>query len=123
MQIKTTLKYQPHTDQNDRHQKIYRDFAGDPVAKNLACHAGDAGLIPDLGRSHTPQGNVTPVPHLGSSSRKYYSPCASSLCFSKREATAKRSLCIASREWPPLAVTRASLHAAVKTQGSQKIKK
>ena len=24
------------------------DFPGDPVVKNLTCHAGDAGLIPGL---------------------------------------------------------------------------
>ena len=69
MQIKTTLKYQPHTDQNDHHQKIHRDFSGDPAVKNLAYNAGDAGLIPGPGRSHMPQGKVAPVPHLESPSR------------------------------------------------------
>ena len=30
------------------------DFPGDAVVKNPPANAGDAGLIPDLGRSHMP---------------------------------------------------------------------
>ena len=33
------------------------DFPGGPVVKNLPANAGDTGLIPGPGRSHTPQGN------------------------------------------------------------------
>ena len=46
-----------------------------------------------------------------------------SLCYSTREATAMRSLYIATREQPPLAATGEGQCAAVKTQHSQKIKK
>ena len=34
-----------------------QDFPGGPVVKNLPVNAGDTGLIPALGESHTPQGN------------------------------------------------------------------
>ena len=33
------------------------DFAGGPAAENLPANAGDTGLIPSPGRSHTLQGN------------------------------------------------------------------
>ena len=32
-------------------------FPGGSVMKNLPANAGDVGLIPDLGRSHTPRSN------------------------------------------------------------------
>ena len=39
-----------------------RDFPGGPVIKNPPCNAGNTGLIPDLGRSHTPRGQLSLCP-------------------------------------------------------------
>ena len=33
------------------------DFPCGLVVKNLPAHAGDTGLVPDLGRFHMPRGN------------------------------------------------------------------
>ena len=38
-------------------RKTLGDFPGDPGVKNLSASAGDISLIPELGRSHMPQGN------------------------------------------------------------------
>ena len=38
-------------------KKIRMDFPGGSVVNNSPANAGDMGLIPDLGRSHMPQGN------------------------------------------------------------------
>ena len=35
-------------------KKTVSDVPGDPEVKNLSASAGDAGLIPGLGRSHMP---------------------------------------------------------------------
>ena len=59
---------------------------------------------------------------------KELSPCITAteacvpygLCSAAREATTMRNLCTATREEPPLAVTRESPCAAMKTQHSQK---
>ena len=37
--------------------KVKEDVPGGPVVKNPPANAGDTGSIPDLGRSHMPQGN------------------------------------------------------------------
>ena len=37
--------------------RIFTDFPGGPVVKNLPVNAGDTGSIPGPGRSHMPQGN------------------------------------------------------------------
>ena len=37
--------------------KKSRDCPGGSVGKNLPANAGDTGLIPGPGRSHTPRGN------------------------------------------------------------------
>ena len=39
------------------------DFPGGPVVKNLSTNAGDAGLIPELGRS-SGKGNGNPQRNL-----------------------------------------------------------
>ena len=39
-------------------------FLGSSVVKNPPANAGDTGLIPDLGRSHVPQGNQACGPQL-----------------------------------------------------------
>jgi len=36
---------------------VQASFCGGSVMKNLPANAGDVGLIPDLGRSHTPRSN------------------------------------------------------------------
>ena len=38
-------------------RKTLGDFPGDPGVKKLSASAGDISLIPELGRSHMPQGN------------------------------------------------------------------
>ena len=38
-------------------RKTWGDFLSGPVVKNLPANAGDVGLIPELGRSHLPQGS------------------------------------------------------------------
>ena len=35
-------------------EKWCQGFPGGPVVENLPCRAGDTGLIPGQGRSHTP---------------------------------------------------------------------
>ena len=39
-------------------EKKALDFPGGPVVKNLTAIAGDMGLIPGLGRSHIPTGQL-----------------------------------------------------------------
>ena len=43
---------------------IDRGFRGGLVIKTLPCNTTDTGSIPDLGRSHMPQGNEACVPQL-----------------------------------------------------------
>ena len=40
----------------DEALKCMLEFPGGPVVKNLPANAGDAGLIPGLGRFHTQHG-------------------------------------------------------------------
>ena len=45
---------------------LYLGFPGDTVVKNLPFNAGDASLILDPGRSHTPRSNQALVPQVSS---------------------------------------------------------
>ena len=38
-------------------RKTLGDFPGGPAVKNLPANVGDIGLIPEVGRSHMPQGS------------------------------------------------------------------
>ena len=58
-------------------------FPGGSVVKNSPANAGDKGSIPGLGKSHNPQGKLSPAPQL----LKPASPC------STREASPVRSPC------------------------------
>ena len=92
------------------------DFPGGPGAKNQPANEGIQ--VPSL---------VWEDPTCHRISSK---PCAATtepvpqplkaLCSATREATARRSLRAAAREWPLLDLTRGSLQAPVKTQHSQK---
>ena len=42
----------------------HKTFPGGSVLKNLPANAGDTGLIPDPGRSHTPRSNKARAPQL-----------------------------------------------------------
>ena len=42
----------------------HKTFPGGSVVKNLPANAGDTGLIPDPGRSHTPRSNKARPPQL-----------------------------------------------------------
>ena len=64
---------------------LTRDFSGGTVDKNLPASAGDTGLIPGPGESHTPRSNYGHALQLLSLSTY-------SLCFTTRETTALRSL-------------------------------
>ena len=64
------------------------------MVKNLLGNAGDTGLIPGLGRFHIPRSNEACVPQP-------LSPGSAA-----GEATAMRSLHIATREQPLLAATK-----------------
>ena len=75
-------------------RKAKRGFSGGSVVNNLPANAGDTGSIPGLGRSHMP-GEAKPLCH------NYWSPISYSLCCESREATAMRSLYIATREKTP----------------------
>ena len=48
----------------DGKEKCGRGFPGGSVVKNLLVKAGDTGLIPDPGRSHTLQSNQAHAPQL-----------------------------------------------------------
>ena len=39
-------------------------FPGGSVVKNSPANAGDKGSIPGLGKSHNPQGKLSPAPQL-----------------------------------------------------------
>jgi len=43
-------------------KRIYWDFLGGPVVKNLPANAGDMGSVPALGRFHMP-GATKPMRH------------------------------------------------------------
>ena len=45
-------------------KEVYGDFPGGAVVKNPPANAGDMGSIPDLERSHMPQGNYARAPQL-----------------------------------------------------------
>ena len=49
------------------------DFPGGPVVKNPPANAGDAGLIPGLGRFHMPQDNCA-LPQEKPSQREDHTP-------------------------------------------------
>ena len=79
--------------------------------KNPSSNAGDAGWIPDLGRSHWRQSKLSPEPQLLSlrsraHEQRLLSPCATTtevraprrLCSATRKATAMRSPLMATRE-------------------------
>ena len=95
----------PHHLLTLRHTKW--DFPGGPVVKSLPASAESMGSIPDLGRFHMLWSNQAHVSQL----LKLLHPTVC-LC-------SKRSPCTATREQPPLATSRESLQAAVKTQHSQ----
>ena len=44
--------------------KLYGDFPGGTVVKNLPANGGDTGSSPGPGRSHTPWSNEAHVPQL-----------------------------------------------------------
>ena len=88
------------------------DFPGGPMVKNLPVNAGDTVLILGLGRSHILWGNKASVPLL-------LKPTYSRACALQPEAITLRSLRIAIREKPLLAVTGESPRAAIKTRHSQ----
>ena len=52
------------------HEEVYTgmiivwDISGGPVVQNLPTKAGDAGLIPSLGRAHVPKNNKAREPQL-----------------------------------------------------------
>ena len=64
---------------------LTRDSSGGTVDKSLAASAGNTGLIPGPGESHTPRSNYVHGLQLWSLSTY-------SLCFTTGEATAIRSL-------------------------------
>ena len=60
-------------------------FLGGSVAKNLPVKAGDAGSIPDPGRSHMPWETKPVHQQLLSLSRNYWRLRAESLCIATRD--------------------------------------
>ena len=119
--------------------EISRGFPGGAVVKNPPANAGDTGSSPGLGRSHMPQiphGATKPMCHnywacaLEPMSHNYWAHMSQLL----KPAHLEPVLCNKrshrnekpvhrNEEWPLLTATRESLHAATKTQCSQKEKK
>ena len=83
------------------------------MVKNIPARAEDTGSIPGLGRFHKPGGDWACV----ATTTEAWTP---RLCSAIREATTVRSPCNAAREYTLLVTIRESLHAAPKTQHSQK---
>ena len=106
-------------------KNIFQGFPGGAVVKNPPANAGDTSLSPGLGRSHMPRSNK-PMRHsywacaLEPTSHNHWSPRTYSPCFTTREATAMRSLCTTTKNSPRSPQLEKSLHAAMKTQRSQK---
>ena len=100
-------------------------FPGGAVVKNPPAKAGDTGLSPGPGRSHTPQSNSAHSPQLLSLHSRAQEPqllkpasLEPMLCNKRRHRNEKPTH--RNKEWPPLVTTRESLHAATKAQCSQK---
>ena len=87
--------------------KRREDFSDGPLVRNPPVSAGDTDSIPDPGGSHMLRGSQAHEPALWT------------LRPETREATAERTLHAAPGEQTPLATTRESPHAAVKTQRSR----
>ena len=112
----TTLLWPLHTFKNYG----LGDFACGPVVKNLVANAGDTCSIPGPG-TKTP----CAVEQLSLQATSTEPSCCNywgwvpwSPRSTAREASTRRSLCPAAREWPPLITTRESLCTARKTQNS-----
>ena len=56
----TTAKFIPKV----KNPNTHLSFPGGSEVKNLPAHAGDTGLIPDLGRFHRPGSNSAHAPQL-----------------------------------------------------------
>ena len=84
--------------------------------------AGDMDLSPGSGRFHLLQDPWAQLQSLCSQTVTSELVCCNCwrLWTTTREAIVRRNPCTATREQPPLAATRESLHAATKTQCSQK---
>ena len=95
-------------------------FLGGPVVKNLSANAGDTGLIPGPGRSHKLRSNFWACT-LETESYNYWSLCALGPMCHKRNHHNEKPM-DHNEQRPPLASTRESPHAAMKTQHSQKCK-
>ena len=88
-------------------------FPGGSVIKNSA-NAGDAGSVPDPGRSHMLLSIVACEPQLLNVCPRAWElqilkPGALKPVLHSKKATAVRSLCTATREQPPLTTTRENL--------------
>ena len=90
---------------------IGKDLSDVPVVWNLPANAGDTGLIPDPGRFHLPQQSL---PAAASSKACALEPVVQNM---KIHCSEKPAHC---NKQQPLAVTRETPHAAMKTQQSQK---
>ena len=93
--------------------KSWQGFPGGAVVENLPANAGDTGSSRGLGRSHMPRSNWAREPQLLSLRVWSLCPRNSRSCDSERPAHRDG-------EWPPLAATRESPSAEMKTQHSQK---
>ena len=67
------------------------DFPGGTVVKNLPANAGDVGLSPGLGRSHTPRSNKACAPQLLSLRSRACKPQITSLRAATTEARTPRA--------------------------------
>ena len=79
----------------NRKKAASQGFPGSPVVKNLSANAGNMGLIPGLGRSHTPQGNqvrVLPLlrPGSGAYAPQQEKPLQREACAPQLEKANKR---------------------------------
>ena len=88
-------------------------FPGGAVVKNPPANAGDTGSIPGLGRSHMPWSNSAHEPQL-------LKPTCLELVLLNKRSHGNEKPTYRNEEQPPLATTRESPHAAMKTQQSQK---
>ena len=71
--------------------RLWWDFPGGAVVKNLPTNAGDTGLIPGLGRSHMPRSNQARAPQLLSLCSTARVPQLLSLHATTTEARAPRT--------------------------------
>ena len=95
-----------------RQRWVDLDFPGGPVVKNPPANTGDAGLLPDLGRSLMPRSNEARVPQL-------LSLCALEPVSCKKRGRRRGEPAHRSEEEPLLAATRESPCAATKARCSQ----